>query len=135
MSNGIKTSTPITIWLGRVLSGIVIVFLLMDAGMKLVPIQPVIEAMQNLGFTSSPVLARTLGGLLLVCTLLYAIPRTSLFGAILLTGYLSGAIAVHVRVGSPLLSHTLFGGYIGIMLWSALILRSRNIKEILFNHT
>lgn len=133
MSIEIKSGTSITIWIGRILSGLVIVFLLMDAGMKLVPIQPVIEAMLNLGFTSSPALARGLGILLLVCTLLYATPRTSLLGAVLLTGYLGGAIAVHVRVGSPLFSHILFGGYIGIMLWVGLILRNRNIKEILIH--
>jgi len=133
MSIEIKSGTSITIWIGRILSGLVIVFLLMDAGMKLVPIQPVIEAMQNLGFTSSPALARALGILLLICTLLYATPRTSLLGAVLLTGYLGGAIAAHVRVGSPLFSHILFGGYIGIMLWVGLILRNRNIKEILIH--
>jgi hypothetical protein len=132
MSIAIETSTLTTVWIGRVLSGLVIVFLLFDAGMKLVPIQPVIEAMQNLGFTSTPALARVLGILLLVCTLLYATPRTSLLGAVLLTGYLGGAIAVHVRVGDPLFSHILFGGYIGIMLWVGLILRNKNIKEILF---
>jgi hypothetical protein len=71
MPIAIKASTSASSWIGRILSGLVIAFLLMDAGMKLVPIQPVIEAMQNLGFTSSPDLARTLGVVLLVCTLLY----------------------------------------------------------------
>lgn len=131
MPIAIKASTSASSWIGRILSGLVIAFLLMDAGMKLVPIQPVIEAMQNLGFTSSPDLARTLGAVLLVFTLLYAIPRTSLLGAVLLTGYLGGAIATHVRVGSPLFSHTLFGAYIGIMLWAGLLLRIKNIRTIL----
>jgi hypothetical protein len=124
-------STP-QIWVGRILSALVIAFLLLDASMKLVPIQPVFEAMQSLGFTLTPVLARTLGGILLACTLLHAIPKTSLLGAILLTGFLGGAIAVNVRAGTPLFSHILFGGYIGILLWAGLLMRNRRLREILF---
>lgn len=100
--------------------------------MKLVPIQPVIETMQSLGFTSTPALARTLGVVLLVCTLLHAIPRTSLLGAVLLTGYLGGTIATQVRAGNPLFSHILFGGYTGIMLWAGLLLRNKNVRALLF---
>ncbi len=121
------------LWTGRIFSGLVIAFLLMDAGMKLVPIQPVIETMQSLGFISTPMLARTLGVLLLGCTLLYAMPRTSLLGAVLLTGYLGGAIATHVRADSPLFSHILFGGYIGIMLWAGLFLRNKKIRAVFFS--
>jgi len=96
--------------------------------MKLAPVKPVIETMQNLGFISTPDLARTLGALLLVCTLLYAIPRTSLVGAVLLTGYLGGAMAVQLRVGNPIFSHILFGGYIGVLLWAGLLLRNKNVR-------
>lgn len=127
INNASQISTP-QLWTGRILSGIVIAFLLMDAGMKLPPVQPVIEAMQGLGFISTPTLARTLGVLLLVCTLFYAIPQTSLLGAVLLTGYLGGAIAINVRAGTPLFSHILFGGYIGVLLWAGLLLRNKKIR-------
>jgi len=128
--NSSQVSAP-QLWTGRILSGLVIAFLFLDAGIKLVPIQPVIETMQSLGFTSTPALARTLGVLLLVCTLLHAIPRTSLLGAVLLTGYLGGAIATQLRVVNPLFSDILFGGYIGIVLWAGLLLRNKNIRAIL----
>ena len=119
-------------WIGRILSGLVIAFCLLDAGLKLVPIQPVYEAMQTLGFESTTTLARGLGVLLIVCTVLHAVPRTSLLGAVLLTGFLGGTIAIHLRAGSPLLTHVLFGAYIGIMLWAGLLLRNKNARAILF---
>jgi hypothetical protein len=112
------------IWAGRALSGLVIAFLLLDAGMKLVPMTPVIESMRELGFDSSVQLARGVGVLLLACTLLYALPGTAVLGAVLLTGYLGGAIALQLRVGSPVFSHLLFGVYLGVMLWMGLWLRS-----------
>ena len=127
--NPSQTSAPL-LWTARILSGLVIAFLLIDAGMKLVPVKPVIETMQNLGFISTPDLARTLGVLLLVCTLLYAIPRTSLVGAVLLTGYLGGAMATQLRVGNPIFSHILFGGYIGVLLWAGLLLRNKNVRAL-----
>lgn len=110
---------------GRILSGLAIAFLLFDAVGKLVPVRPVMEGMQQLGFNSTPELARGLGGLLLVCTLLYAVPRTAVLGAVLLTGFLGGTIAIHLRAGNPLFSHVLFGGYVGILLWAGLWLRSK----------
>ena len=127
--NPSQTSAPL-LWTARILSGLVIAFLLIDAGMKLVPVKPVIETMQNLGFISTPDLARTLGVLLLVCTLLYAIPRTSLVGAVLLTGYLGGAMAIQLRIGNPIFSHILFGGYIGVLLWAGLLLRNKNVRAL-----
>jgi len=119
-------------WTGRVLSALVIAFLSMDSVIKLVPIQPVIVSMQALGFAMSPSLARALGVLLLSCTALYAIPRTALLGAILLTGYLGGAIAINIRADTPLFTHTLFGSYLGIMLWAGLLLRSDHARAALF---
>ncbi len=112
-------------WAGRIISGLAIAFLLFDAGAKLVPVQPVMEGMQKLGFQSTPELARGLGILLLVCTGLHVIPRTALLGAVLLTGFLGGTIAIHLRAGHPLLSHVLFGGYVGVLLWTGLFLRSQ----------
>jgi hypothetical protein len=132
MSIAIEASTSVTVWIGRVLSGLAIAFLVLDSAMKLVPLQPVIEAMQGLGFTGTNGLARILGVLLLVCTILYAVPKTALLGAILLTGYLGGAIAVQLRVGSPLFSHVLFGGYIGIIVWAGLVARNSHIRSLLF---
>ena len=104
------------LWLGRVLSGLVILFLLFDGAIKLVPWPVVTETMDGIGYGSSETLARSLGIITIVCTVLYAIPRTSILGAILLTGYLGGAMASHVRIGSPLFSHILFGFYLGLML-------------------
>lgn len=135
MSVEAQVITPAVLWAGRILSGLVIAFLLFDAGIKLVPIKPVIDAMQGLGFSGGDSLARGLGMLLLVCTVLYAVPSTAPLGALLLTGYLGGAIAVQLRVGSPWFSHVLFGGYIGVALWAGLLLRSVPLRSLLLPHT
>jgi hypothetical protein len=120
--------------LGRILSGLVIVFLLFDGAIKLVPWPVVTDTMDKMGYGSSESLARSLGVITVVCTVLYSIPPTSILGAILLTGYLGGAIASHLRIGSPLFSHTLFGLYIGLMLWGGLWLRDRNVRALLPFH-
>ena len=118
-------------WLGRVLSGLVIVFLLFDGAIKLVPWPVVTETMDKMGYGSSETLARSLVLITIVCTLLYAIPPTSLLGAILLTGYLGGAMASHVRIGSPLFTHTLFGLYLGLMVWGGLWLRDKDVRSLI----
>lgn len=118
-------------WTGRVLSGLVIVFLLFDGAIKLVPWPVVTETMDRMGYGSSESLARTLGVITIACTVLYAIPPTSILGAILLTGYLGGAMASHVRIGSPLFSHTLFGLYLGLMVWGGLWLRDRSLRDLM----
>jgi hypothetical protein len=123
------------LWSGRVLSGLVIVFLLFDGAIKLVPWPVVTETMDRMGYGSSETLARSLGLVTLVCTVLYAVPPTSILGAILLTGYLGGAIASHVRIGSPLFSHVLFGFYLGLMVWGGLWLRDRRLRALMpFSH-
>jgi hypothetical protein len=119
------------LWLGRVLSGLVILFLLFDGAIKLVPWPVVTETMDRIGYGSSETLARTLGAITIACTVLYAIPPTSILGAILLTGYLGGAMASHVRIDSPLFSHVLFGFYLGLMLWGGLWLRDRNLRTLI----
>ena len=119
------------LWSGRVLSGLVIVFLLFDGAIKLVPWPVVTETMDRMGYGSSETLARSLGLITLVCTVLYAVPPTSILGAILLTGYLGGAIASHVRIGSPLFSHVLFGLYLGLMVWGGLWLRDRSLRALM----
>ncbi|NEV03057.1 DoxX family protein, partial [Bradyrhizobium uaiense] len=101
---------------GRVMSGVVVLFLLFDGAIKLVPLPIVTETMDKMGWGASDTLARSLGIITIVCTLLYSVPPTSILGAILLTGYLGGAIASHVRIGSPLFTHTLFGVYLGLMV-------------------
>jgi hypothetical protein len=119
------------LWTGRVFSGLVIVFLLFDGAIKLVPWPVVTQTMDRMGYGSSESLARTLGVITIACTVLYAIPPTSILGAILLTGYLGGAMASHVRIDSPLFSHTLFGLYLGLMVWGGLWLRERSLRTLL----
>ena len=118
-------------WLGRIVSSLVIVFLLFDGAIKLVPWPVVTETMDKMGYGSSETLARGLGIITIVCTVLYAIPPTSILGAILLTGYLGGAMASHVRIGSPLFSHVLFGLYLGVMVWGGLWLRDRGLRSLI----
>lgn len=118
-------------WSGRALSGVVILFLLFDGAMKLLPLQVVTETMDKMGYGASDGLARSLGLITIVCTLLYAVPPTSILGAILLTGYLGGAIASHVRIDSPLFTHTLFGVYLGLMVWGGLWLRDTRLRSLL----
>ncbi len=114
---------------GYVMSGLVIAFMLMDGGMKLVPLDVVVKSMAELGYP--PDLARGLGILSLVCTALYAWPRTAMLGAILLTAYMGGAVASHVRLGSPLFTHVLFGVYLAILTWGGLFLRDSRIRALL----
>ncbi len=117
------------LWTGRILSGLVVAFLLLDGAIKLIPLDIVVQTSQELGI---PVhLARTLGVLTLAATILYAIPRTSVLGAILLTGYLGGAIYTHVRAGSPFLTHTFFGVYLGVLIWGGLWLRDDRIRALI----
>jgi hypothetical protein len=126
----VPVSKP-ALWLGRVLSGLVILFLLLDGAIKLVPWPIVTESLDRMGYGSSESLARTLGVITVACTVLYAIPPTSILGAILLTGYLGGAMASHVRIGSPLFSHLLFGFYLGLMLWGGLWLRDGSLRALI----
>jgi hypothetical protein len=118
-------------WTGRALSGRVILFLLLDGGMKLLPLPIVTETMDKMGYGASDGLARSLGLITIVCAVLYAVPPTSILGAILLTGYLGGAIASHVRIDSPLFTHTLFGLYLGLMVWGGLWLRDTTLRSLL----
>jgi DoxX-like family len=114
---------------GTVMSGLIVAFLVFDGAIKLAPIAPVTETMAALGYSGDPMLARGLGIVTLLCALLYAIPRTSVLGAILLTGLLGGAIATHLRVGSPIFSHLLFGVYLGLMAWGGLYLRYEAVRK------
>jgi hypothetical protein len=127
-ANASPANATAQVWTGRVLSTLVILFLLMDAGMKLARLPIVIETNAQLGWPAE--MALPLGVILLVCTLLYAYPRTAVLGAILLTAYLGGAVGAHVRVGSPLFSHVLFGVYLGLFVWGGLWLRDAGVRAL-----
>src|SRR4030088_1989726 len=103
------------LWTGRIMSALPVLFLLMDGVMKLMKPDFVVKATIQLGYPESVIVS--LGIVVLVCVILYVIPRTAILGAILLTGYLGGAVATHVRVGDPLFSHTLFPAYLGVLIW------------------
>ena len=118
-----------SLWTGRILGALSTLFLLMDGVMKLIKPAPVVEATVQLGYPESVI--QSLGIVLLVCTILYAIPRTSILGAILLTGYLGGAVAANVRVGNPLFSHTLFPVYVAVLVWGGLYLRDRRLRGLI----
>ncbi len=120
-----------TLWTGRVLSGIAVLFLILDGAIKLVPIQPVTDSLRELGYPASDSFARFLGILTLLCTALYAWPRTALLGAVLLTGIMGGAIASHLRLGDPLFSHTLFGVWLGLLFWVGLWLRDARVRRVM----
>src|SRR5579863_6810658 len=125
----LTTETPATpaaaeckkmIWAGRLVSALPALFLLMDAVMKFIKPQPVIKATTELGYSKSVILP--LGAVLLICTLLYLIPATAFLGAILLTGYLGGAVASHLRAGAGWFPVT-FPAMVGALLWLGLWLR------------
>jgi len=117
------------LWTGRIMSGIVVLFLVFDGGIKLIPLDIVLETSRQLGIPEN--LARTLGVLTLLGTALYAFPRTSALGAIVLTGYIGGAIYVHVRAGSPMFTHTLFGVYLALLIWGGLYLRDPLLRALI----
>ena len=118
------------VWAGRALSGLAILFFAMDAGGKLIAPDLMIANSPPLGLPATADFMRLLGAILAVCTVLYAWRRTSFLGAVLLTGYLGGAIATHLRVGSPLFSHTLFGVYLGLLVWGGLWLRDARVRAL-----
>lgn len=123
------TSSKRGVWVGRVLSGLVVLFLVPDGIIKFIKPAPVVEAFSHLGWWLS--LANGIGILLLVCTATYVFPRTSVLGAILLTGYLGGAVATHLRAGDPLFSHILFPTYLGVLLWLGLYLRDSRLRALI----
>jgi hypothetical protein len=116
-------------WTGRVLSAWGGLFLLFDGVIHILKPQPVVDAFASLGYPLS--VSVTLGVIELICLALYALPRTSILGAILLTGYLGGAIATQVRIDAPLFSTTLFPIYVSLFLWGGLYLRDATVRAIL----
>lgn len=106
-------------WPGRVLGGLAAVFLAVDAAGKIAELEPVLASFREMGLEVT--LAPTLGVVELLCVALFVVPKTSRFGAVLLTGYLGGAVATHLKLGSPLATHTLFPVYLGAMIWLSLV--------------
>lgn len=131
-SNSDAQSAPVSkgrLWTGRIMSALPAVFLLMDGVGKLVKPAPVVEGTVQLGYPESVLLG--LGIVLLACTVLYVIPRTAILGAILLTGYLGGAIATHVRVENPLFSHMFFPVYVAVLIWGGVYLRDERLRALI----
>lgn len=123
-------TTPIskkTLWAGRIVGGLPALFLLVDALMKLIKPAPVVEATVKLGYSESVILP--LGIVLLISTVLYLVPRTAILGAILLTAYLGGAVATHVRAGEGMFS-ILLPVIFGVMLWGGLWLRDDRLQKL-----
>jgi hypothetical protein len=125
------THAPISnkqLWTGRILSGLGAAFMLLDGGMKLFKPAPVVKATVQLGYPESVIVG--LGIVLLASTLLYLIPRTAVLGAVLLTGYLGGAVATNVRVGGPLFN-IIFPVFFGAVLWGGVWFRDQRLRELL----
>ena len=114
---------------GYVLTALVGVFLTFDVVLKVLQLAPAVQTTTELGYPANTVFG--IGVIELVCLVLYLVPRTSVLGALLLTGYLGGAIATHVRVGSPLAGYTLFPIYVALLMWGGLYLRETRLRELL----
>ena len=117
------------LWAGRTISTVIVLLLTLDSVGKFFKPKPVVDAFAQLGIPIA--LDITIGILLLLCTLLYAVPATSILGAILLTGYLGGAVMSHLRVGDPLFTHVLFPTYLGSLLWLGLYLRDSRLRALI----
>jgi len=120
-------SNKSSLWVGRIISALPVLFLLLDGIMKLVKPAFVVDATVQLGWPERVIVG--LGVVLVACTILYLIPRTAVLGAILLTGYLGGAVATHVRVGGPLFS-IIMPVILGAMLWGGLYLRDQRVRSL-----
>ena len=129
IETGSGTRSRGALWTGRTLSALAILFLLLDSIGKLLMVAPVVEGSAQLGYPASTIFP--IGVILLVCVAAYAVPSTSVFGALLLTGYLGGAVATHVRVENPLFSHTLFPVYVALFVWGGLYLRDTRLRLFL----
>ena len=113
---------------GRLLSAIAALFLLFDSAGKLLQVAPVVEGSTQLGYPESAIVP--IGVILLLCVITYMIPRTAPLGAVLSTGYMGGAIATHVRIGSPLFTHELFPLYVSVLFWGGLFLRDERLRTL-----
>ncbi|XEC96393.1 DoxX family protein [Paenibacillus tarimensis] len=126
MANQISKSR---LWTARIMSGLVILFMLFDSISKFLKPAMVVEGTLELGYSEHHIL--TIGVLGLISTILYAIPRTSVLGAVLLTAYFGGAIAIHLRMDNPLFSHTLSPVYIAVLAWGGIWLRNEKLRKLI----
>jgi DoxX-like family len=125
MPSGAQSVSKKSLWAGRIISTLLVLFLLFDAVAKLMRIGPVLQAFTQLGFSTS--LAVPIGAVLLVCTILYVLPPTSILGALLLTAYLGGATVTHLRAGQPFYFPIIFG----VLVWGGLYLREDRLRALL----
>ena len=121
--------SKVTLWAGYIITTLVVLFLLFDCTIKLLNLPMAIDGTVVLGYEASVVVP--LGILQLICLIIYLIPQTAVLGAILITGYLGGAIATHVRLENPLFSHILFPVYVGLMIWGGLYLRNQRLRALI----
>ncbi|MCZ8515209.1 DoxX family protein [Paenibacillus filicis] len=117
------------LWTARIMSGIIILFMLFDSIMKLIKPAPVVEGTVTLGYAEHHIVV--IGILGLLSTILYAVPRTSFLGALLLTGYFGGVVATHVRMDNPLFTHILFPVYLAVLTWGGVWLRDENVRRLI----
>jgi ABC-type transport system involved in cytochrome c biogenesis permease component len=120
---------PNSVIAGRGISGLMVAFMMLDSVMKFTQPAPVLEASAHMGLPE-PLIA-PIGFVLLICTILYAAPRTAILGALLLTGYLGGAVMANLRVGDSLFGHVLSPVYFGVLIWAGLFLRDRRLRALL----
>jgi len=125
----LDTPRPAELWTGRTLTTIATLFLTMDAAVKLLRLPMAVEGTKQLGFSADIVLV--LGIIQAISLIAYLIPRTAIFGAIIWTGYLGGAVATHVRLGNPLFTHVLSPVYVAVLIWGGLFLRDRRLRGLL----
>jgi hypothetical protein len=127
-TQAVQAQTSKKLWTGRILSGLAIAFLLFDTIIKVLKLPVAVDGTVQLGYPANTVFG--IGVIELICLALYAFPRTTVLGAILLTGYLGGAVATHVRIGSPLFSHVLFPIYVAALIWGGIYLREWRLRAL-----
>ncbi len=117
------------VWTGRVISALAVLFMLFDSVTKILKVDAVMKATVQLGYPAETI--SVIGVILLCCVIFYVIPRTSILGAILITGYLGGAVATNLRIGTPIFSNALFPVYFGVAVWAGLYLRDLRLQSLL----
>jgi hypothetical protein len=128
-ASDVRPTSPAMLWTGRVMSGLVIVFLVFDVGIKLIRHPIVAETMVQIGWP--PEMGFAIGVVEAVCLVLYVVPQTAVLGAILWTAVFGGAIATHWRLADPLFTHTLFGVYLGLLTWGGLFFRDARLRALI----
>ena len=124
-----EITSPAMLWTGRVMFGLVIAFLIFDVGIKLIGLPIVAETMVQIGWPAG--MGFTIGVIEALCLVLLIVPQTAVLGAILWTAVLGGAVATHLRIGSPLPSHTLFGVYLGLLMWGGIWFREPRLRALI----